>query len=397
MLTPLPYHDAIRGHLKEHVAAAWSHFRSDEWREEHAREADLELAKSTVLLDEETHARVYELARDAAQKVGVKVDVELFQGDAQGGLNAALYFAPDRARIVLYGPLQERLQEDELLALLGHELAHHVLWTTDEGEFFTTMRTLNGLSWAGASESIAATERMYRLTTETFADRGGYLASGSTDALIRCLIKTRTQLSEVDAQAFLRQAEKVIAQTKGSEAFEHPETYLRAKAITLFADRAEGSEEEVQELLTGALELHDLDLVGRVELSALSRSFVDHLLAPDWFRTTAVLAHAGLLFEDYSHRAPQHDVATLETELRRYGPTSLDYLAFLLLDFIVVDTDLADLPLAQAQTLAESVGLLDRLEKHVNRELKMTKKAIASVRAQRETLLTAALTNESAP
>lgn len=397
MLTPLPYHDAIRGHLKEHVSAAWSHFRSDEWREEHAKEADLQLAKSTVQLDEETHARLYELARDAAKKVGVEVDVELFQGDAQGGLNAALYFAPDTARIVLYGPLQERLQEDELLALLGHELAHHVLWTADQGDFFTTMRTLNGLSWAGASESIAATERMYRLTTETFADRGGYLAAGSTDALIRCLIKTRTQLSEVDPQAFLRQAEKVIAQTKGSEAFEHPETYLRAKAITLYAADAGGIEDEVQELLTGAIELDGLDLIGRVELSALSRSFVDHLLEPPWFRTTSVLAHAGLLFEDYSHRSPSHSVDALEKALQRYGPTSLDYLAFLLLDFIVVDTNLADLPLAQAQTLAESVGLLDRLEKHVNRELKLTKKAIASVRSQRKALLTAALTNESAP
>ena len=46
---------------------------------------------------------------------------------------------------------------------------------------------------------------------------------------------------------------------------------------------------------------------------------------------------------------------TLEQALLRYGTTSLDYLAFLLLDFVVVDTDLADLPLAQAQTLAESL------------------------------------------
>ena len=88
---------------------------------------------------------------------------------------------------------------------------------------------------------------------------------------------------------------------------------------------------------------------------------------------------------------------TLEQALLRYGTTSLDYLAFLLLDFVVVDTDLADLPLAQAQTLAESLGLLERFEKHVNRELKMTKKAISSVRAQRSSLLTAALADEGTP
>ena len=397
MLTPLPYHDAIRGYLKEHVAAAWSHFRSDEWHEEHARAADLELTKSTYRLDEESHAGLYALARRAAQKVGVEVTVELFQGNSDGSLNAALYFSPDAARIVLYGPLEERLKEDELLALLGHELAHHVLWTKERGDFFTTMRALNGLSWAGASESVGATERMYRLTTETFADRGGLLAAGSPDALIRCLIKTQTQLSEVDPQAFLRQAEKVIAQTQGSEAFEHPETYLRAKAITLYAERGCDCDEEVHALLVGAVELDDLDLIGRVELSALSRALVDHLLAPAWFRTTAVLAHAGLLFDDYSHGSPSLSVDALNKALRRYGPTSLDYLAFLLLDFVVVDADLADLPLAQAQTLAESVGLLDRLETHVNRELKLTKKAIASVRAQRDALLGAALGEENSP
>lgn len=393
MLEPLPYHRSVRDHLKAHAAAAWAHFSSDAFADEHAEELRLALLKATYRLERESHPALYGLADDAASKLGVRVAVELYQGPDEGRLNASLYFVPDAARVVLFGAMQEKLAEDELRAVLGHELAHHLLWTADAGEIFTAGRVLNVLADADDAPSVVATLRLFNLATETFADRGGLLASGSRDAVIKSLVKVDTGLAEVDPKAFLAQAEEVLAKAgSGSENFSHPENFIRAKAITL----AE-AEPEVHALLEGKPHIDMLDLLRRQELAAISRDLVDVLLTPAWFQSDIVLGHAKLLFDGYAVRPPRRDVEELARALEAYGPSVLDYVAYLMVDFVAVDTSLDTLPLAHAQHVAEGLGLLERLERFVNKELKLTKKVISSVRAQREALLEAAKQARPAP
>lgn len=391
MLQPLPYHRAVRDHLREHAAAAWARFSSDELQTQHAEELDLALLKATYRLDPDKHAALYDTARQVAEALGVEVKIELFQGPSDGQLNAALFFAPGSARVVLYGPLEERLEADELRALLGHELAHHLLWTTDRGELFTAHRALELMSGMDGAPSVVETARMFQLATETFADRGALVASGSVDAVVRCLLKTETELRDVDAASFLAQADEARALAgDGSGGAQHPETYLRAKAIALYADQGDDVEPAVQRLLEGALELDVLDLLRRRELAELTRDLVDLVLQPTWFRTDPVLGHARLLFDDYEVASPARGPEQIAEALASYGSTVLDFLSFVLVDFVALDPDLDELPLAHAQGLAEPLGLLERLEKHVNRELKIRKRDIESVRARRQAILDAA-------
>ncbi len=397
VLEPLPYHRAVRDHLVEHASALFARFGGDELSAKHAEELDLALLKSTYRLEPESHPKLYESARDAARVLGLTVDVELYQGTSEGELNAALYYAPGAARVVLHGPLEERLEADELRALLGHELAHHLLWTAERGELLTMTRALRALEEADGAPPVLATSRAARLATEIYADRGGLLASGSVSAVVRCLVKTQTGLREVDADAFLAQADEVIERAgSGSVEVSHPETHLRAKAIALYDASGARFEEEIARLLEGKIELDGLDLMRQVELSEISRDLVDHLLAPAWFRTAAVIGHARLLFDDYEVTSPARTPAQIAEALGDYGPSVLDYLAYLLVDFVAVDPALEELPIARTQWLAEPLRLLERLERALNKELKITKRVIASVRARRDTLLAAALAEDGA-
>lgn len=390
MLVPLPYHRKVRDHLREHAASAWAHFASDELAAKHAEELELALLKSTYRLTQESHPRVHGIARDAAARLGLDVRIDLYQGPSTGGLNAALFFVPGSARVVLHGPIDERLDDDELRALLGHELAHHLLYTAERGEIFTTCRMLGALAAFPEAGSLAETDRVFGLVTEIFADRGALAACGSVDAVVRCLIKTETELGTVDASAFLAQADEVLARAgTGSKDHGHPRAYIRAKAVALAAAGGD-IEDRVQELIDGRPELDELDVLHRARLAELTRDVVDHVLAPRWFRTGPALAHAGLLFDDYAIASPRRSTTDLRAALSGYGPSVLDYVSYLLVDFVAVEPDLDDLPLARNLALAEELDVAKRFETHVNRELKLTKKTIESVRARRTSLLEAA-------
>lgn len=55
-------------------------------------------------------------------------------------MNATLFFLPGEVHVVLQGPVLERLQGIELLALFGHELAHYRLWSEHGGDYIVTDR-----------------------------------------------------------------------------------------------------------------------------------------------------------------------------------------------------------------------------------------------------------------
>ncbi len=388
-LRPLPYHQDVVRHLKRQAKAVWRHYSGAERHPEAAEAQRLYLLKSTVVLKRESHPALYELADGVAAAIELGVPVELYQGADEGDLSARLLFLPGVARVVLYGPLQERLSTDEMRALFGHELAHYKLWCLEDGAYWAAWQALHGMGGMAALTSVDNTLRLYALTMEVFADRVA-LAVAGLEATIGCLMKVRTGVGDVKPLDFLDQSRELhAAEGSGSREWTHPEAHVRALALDWYESGSLASEDSIRELLEGPMQLDELDLVRREALAALSERIVGSLLQPTWFRSEAVIGHARQLFDDYE--VPESvALSPGDLALSGWGDTVREYLTFLLTDFIGVDPDLEDLPFLRAHAVAEQLGLAKRLERAVNRELRKTQKAIRALLEDRDEKLAAA-------
>ena len=135
-------------------------------------------------------------------------------------------------------------------AVLGHELAHFLLFDHWEGQFLTATELLDGLcNDAAAAPAHLETGRLFRLYSEVFADRGALHASQDTTAAISTLIKMETGLIEVSAESYLRQADEIFSKSKASaNQLTHPESYIRARALKLWADQGEHAAGEIDKM-----------------------------------------------------------------------------------------------------------------------------------------------------
>lgn len=389
MLKPLSYHRALRDYLVESAPTLWAQLAGDTFQDAHVEVVELELLKSTLRLSLESYPTLHASARRAADALELDLPLELYQSTEGGELNAALFFAPDVLRVVFSGPIAERLEPSELDALLGHELAHYVFWTTERGDFFTAQRVLEALSLGSAA--AANSLRLYQLATEIYADRAGLLVTGGLEHTLNTLIKVSTGLGETDPQALLEQADQVLAvDSSGSQRATHPELYIRAKAAALFHAKHPDADALVSAMVEGRMELHALDLLGRPRVERLTRQLLDLALQPEWCRTDTVLAHARSMFDDYEGVSSAPDVDLLRRSIESYGPTVQDYFGYLLTDLAAVDPELEQVGLAHVLVLSDQLGLRDRVEKFVNKELKITKKALKGVWSDRERLLESA-------
>lgn len=389
---PLAYHHAVVAHLREHLPAVWGHYASDSHRAEHEDALRLHLLQSTYALTRDSHADLYAVVDEVAEALRLGVRVELFQGEELERCNAQLLYQPGAARLVFHGPLRQRLSEDELRFLIGHELAHHKLWSVEGGDHLVAARALEGLAGLAPAGSAVSTARLLSLSTEVFCDREGVRVS-SLEAGIRTLVKLRTSLSDVSAADFLTQSDELLErQGTGSRGWSHPEAHVRALAMRLLAedDRDEQTQARVRSLIEGPLQLDALDLLRRAELTALTRELVGHLLAPAWFRTDAVLGHTRLLFDDDLPELRLRDLPEPEHLLAPWGDTVRSYLVAILLDYVAVDPGLGDLPLARAHQVAEALGLEVLLVKAVNQKLKRRRRDIDAALEDRDSQLEAA-------
>jgi hypothetical protein len=100
-----------------------------------------------------------------------------------------------------------------------------------------------------------------------------------------------------------------------------------------------------------------------------------------------VVAHARLFFEDYAiPDGPQED-ASLAEDVRTDDEPMQDYYCYVLLDFVTADRDLEELPLAAALSLTERLGWKDRFAEIARRELRLRKKQLEKIDAEKESLL----------
>src|SRR5262245_46361565 len=239
-LEPLPYHLAVIRYLREHEPALWNWFSADRLRAEQNDAVRLDLLKSTYRLDRDVHYALYDAADEVAARFGLRAPVTFYQCQNAVGLNAWLHYLPGEAHVVLTGPVAGTLSPLELRGVLGHELLHFLLldlWP----EYLTASQLLTAMTKDVAAESAhLATARFFDLYVEIYCDRGGYLATGDVGATVSSLVKVQTGTAEVSAESYLRQAEEIFARgLLRAEGVTHPETFIRARAVKLWAEDPE--------------------------------------------------------------------------------------------------------------------------------------------------------------
>jgi hypothetical protein len=392
-LEPLPYHVELREYLKSRECELWNWFASAQAKAAYTENLRLELLKSTYRLDAEGHPGLYANVNEAKRQLQLDIPITLYQAPNTPELNASLFFIPEEGHIVLSGPVLTLLDADELKSVIGHELAHYHLWRRDGGEFHIADRLLQAVaSDPRASSSHEQTARRYQLYTEVFADRGSLCVTGDVNPVVAGLVKMQTGLSHVSAPSYLKQAEEIFAKGNvATEGLSHPETFIRARALALWQEQGTNAATPIASMIEGAVSLEELDLIAQARLTRRTRRLLEYLLQPKWFQTPAVLAHARMFFDDF--QPPQARDATALDGLRVGDPKLREYLCYLLLDFVTVDPELEDVPLAAALDLSRQLELDSEFEKLAAKELKMKVRDVRRIREQAAEMLASAEVN----
>lgn len=385
----IPYHAAIRDLLKRSEAEVWNWFAARRMSPQAAEEVRFDLLKSTYRIERETQPDLYDSAQYVAARLGIDAPLFLYQGQDTGGMNAYLAFVPGEIHLVLQGPLTAQLTPLELQGILAHELAHYLLWSEWDGELQLTFDVLQALiTDPHAHPAHFASWRLYRLYSEIFCDRAALAITGDMRAVVSALVKVTTGVKEVHAESFLRQAEEIFAREDArTDGITHPEAYIRARAVKLWAEKHPERHILITRMIEGRPTMDELDLLEQERLAALTRRVLDVLLWRKWFQTAPVVAHARLFFDDYQ---PPSDPITdpQVAELVRAASESVrDYFCFILLDFVAADRELDEPPLAAALLLAEEFHIKPRFVELVRQELKVRKTQLEKVDAKKDTIL----------
>lgn len=387
-LTPLPYHQQVVDYLKTSEPAVWSWASSLGVRQEHAQDVRAQLLRDTYRLSPETHPDAYQACETALRRLHIQAPATLYQA-GDGTMNASLHYLAGEVHVVFYGPILERLDAQELLALLGHELAHYRLWSEHDGAYLTAERILNhSLADLHAPASLVQTARLYSLHTEIYADRGAALVVSGPEPAITSLVKVHTGIVTVNAASYLQQARELDGDDAPlSQGVSHPETFLRSQALDSWWQQLAETDAWLQRRLRGPLSLNRLDITGQVELTALTRRFIATFISAPALHSEAVLNQVRSFFPDWSDHEPVLDLSTLTAE--RIDASVHEYLHFIMLDLCLIDPDLRDDALLHAARTAQKTGSERDFLAVLKRDIKLPKRELdlmtRTLKAQVET------------
>jgi hypothetical protein len=274
----------------------------------------------------------------------------------------------------------------ELRAIVAHELTHYLLWERREGELLVADQMLSAMaSHPRAEPSHLESARLFRLYLEVHCDRAALAICADPLVAISSLIKVQTGLVDAQAESYLRQSDEIFGQAEiKTEGLTHPETFIRARALKLWADRGADANAEIARMIEGALELGRLSLVGQHRLASLTRRLLVRYLEPTWLRTEPILAHARLFFPDLDPGAPEAPVGpearSLKVELAAATESVRKYVGYVLLDLATVDGSLEQAPLAAALRLSEDLEIADDFLTLAGEELELAKRALTRLK-----------------
>lgn len=391
---PLPYHWKIRDYFKGQPGI-WSFFSATRKKEEQLSSFKSDLLKNTYQFQPGSDLLLYEKIAVIQEKLGLgHLSVTAYQAAHSSELNASIVCLQGEAHMVFSGGVLQLLDEQELSALIAHELAHIKFYSLLEGDLEITDRIITAL--AGSPDSGAShyeTARLFRLYKEIYCDREAYGVLGEDGPIITMLLKLATGLEVVHAESYIRQAEEIFSGDGAvqSSSLTHPEDFIRTRALHLWHEQQAGDPTgtngdagpAIAQMIEGIMELDRLDVLAQAVLSGMTRELLTGYLRPEWFRTPVVVALAHQYFPDLEvGRAGEGEVGrakeswavfaeTLKSFLAGAGAhqSVREYFAYVLLDLALADPDLEDGPLGHALSLAETLGLTPVLEPIVKKEM----------------------------
>ncbi|MBV8686075.1 MAG: M48 family metalloprotease [Alphaproteobacteria bacterium] len=372
-LSPLDYHRRIVAYFRENEPQVWAWAQSADVQRQQAAETRAAMLRETYRLEPGSHPEVFAAADAARSALGIDAPVTLYQAN-DGSMNASLCFIPGEVHLIFFGPILEKLDPAELLALMGHELAHFHLWSIEDGAFHQASRILDlALSYADAAPSHRETARLMSLVTELYADRAAALAAGEIAPAVSLLVKTMTGLSTVDPAAYLRQAEELEEGAGRSGGQSHPESFLRARALDRWWSGDPGLEEWLDRRLAGPLSIEALDLLRQAELTAATRGFLARFLKDVPDPEGAVLNQVRRLFPDFGAGEAPFDYAAIARD--RIDDATRGYFIALMFDCAMADGDSRDSVMLAAAKAAAEIGATDLFKQSLKRDLKWTRAA----------------------
>jgi hypothetical protein len=230
----------------------------------------------------------------------------------------------------------------------------------------------HALSYPDAKPSHRETARLLSLHTELFADRGAAVAAGAPGPAVAVLIKVMTGLTNVDPEAYLRQAQELEATGGKSKGLSHPEIYLRARALQLWWEESPGLDQWLQKHLHGPLSLEALDLLGQSKLTQMTRAFLARFMAEIDEQSDEITTQLRAVFPDFGRQEePQLDLADIDVE--RIDDATRDYFVALMFDLAMADADATDTLMLAAAKISAEIGATERLTGALRRDLKWTK------------------------
>jgi hypothetical protein len=379
MLQSLPYHLKVKEHFKQQPKT-WDYFSVAKNKEEQLQQFKTELLKNTYKFDAATDAFIYDKIAIAKEKLDLQqLPVTVYQAQYTDELNASIVYLNNEAHIVFSGPITKLLDEEELLAVLAHELTHIKLYSMLEGDLEVADRIITAIANNYNSEAAYfETARLFRLYTEIFCDRGAYKVVEKTAPVITSLVKASTGLDRVNAESYVKQADEIFSAENDlkTAGLSHPENFIRAKAIQLWHEKKEAAEPEIIKMIEGISDLDQLDIFRQKELAQLTRRFLQLFLKPKWFQSTMVISQAKQYFTDFL----MDEKAILSEELietfSSIHSSVKDYLAYVLLDFALVDPTLEEIPSGWAFQFAEDAQLKDSYDAIIKKEMKFSDKKL---------------------
>lgn len=384
MLSILNYHKATTNYFQQQTKT-WDFFSSFKQKEEQLKDFKTDLLKNTYKFDEAVDTALYQKVNIAKRKLELSLPVTLYQAQNTDEMNASIVYLNNEAHIVFSGRLMQLMNDDEMQAVIAHELSHVQLYTQLNGSVEVTDRIITAIAnHQGSTPAHYETARLFKLYTEIFCDRGAYTVTENYAPIISSLVKISTGLQTVNADSYIKQAEEIFsadALTK-TTGISHPENFIRARAIWLWHTKGNAAENTIKEMIEGAANIEELDLFRQQDISNVTERLIKLVLQHQWMQTPQTISLSKQYFGDIQLTNDCPDKTELLHEIENLHGNLHDYLAYVLYDFATTDKELEDVPLGYCFYLADELKIEKAFANVVKKEKKLTDKKVATLKKQ---------------